>query len=426
MKIFNLRRKVQAARYKGLLSKGYNVEIQTVAIRQYEKQRNTFGTTLFLAFCLAPFAFLLFSAASHAGPVNPENSIKLSQEFIQNLGVTLGKLAPADQIPVLTAPAKIVIPPAHEYLVSASQPGLINRLDAAVGDNVKKGAVLAQLNSPDLLSMQRLYLKAESELKLGTLSYQRDKKLLEDGVISERRWQETLSQYNAFASEANEHRQLLEIAGMSDQEIDRLKRSHRLSGLLNIHAPITGTVIERMAVAGSRIDILAPLYRIANLDELWLEINIPQERIADVSIGDRVVIETDPRKSQSEPSAQPVTAKISLLGASVNPENQTILARAVIDGKQTSVRPGQHINIQIIQAAGSPAFKIPNGAIAQHEGKPYIFIRNRDGFSIEPVTIVGKQGDETVIRGNFTGAEDIAVKGAVALKANWLGLGSDE
>ena len=155
-------------------------------------------------------------------PVIAENTIQISQDYFNNLGVTLGKLEPAKQIPVLTAPAKVVIPSTHEYIVSASQAGLITKLNAAMGDNVKKGEVLAQLNSPDLLSMQRLYLKAVSEMQLGSLAYQRDKKLLADGVIAERRWQETQSQYNAFVSEANEHKQLLEIAGMTDSEIDRL------------------------------------------------------------------------------------------------------------------------------------------------------------------------------------------------------------
>jgi cobalt-zinc-cadmium efflux system membrane fusion protein len=210
---------------------------------------------------------------------------------------------------------------------------------------------------------------------------------------------------------------------MSEAEIDRLKKTHRLSGLLNVYAPISGIVIERLATAGSRVDILAPLYRIANLDELWLEINIPQERIADVEIGDLVLIEPKP---QQEEAGRAVTARISLLSANVNPENQTVLARAIIEGKQTEVRPGQRINIQIVHTADTAAFKLPNGAIAQNAGQSYIFIRSRDGFLVRPVAIMGKQGEETIIRGDFSGNEDIAITGAVALKANWLGLGSDE
>ncbi len=371
------------------------------------------------------YQFLLLlsftGAALFCPSVFAENTIKISQDNVNNLGVTLGKLEAVKQIPVLTAPAKVVVPPTNEYVVSASQAGVITTLKAAGGDNIKKGEVLVQLNSPDLLSMQRLYLKSLSDMQLGTLAYERDKKLLGDGVIAERRWQETRSQYNAFVYDVNERKQLLNIAGMTLPEIESLGQTHQLSSQLNVHSPISGVVMARIATAGERVDMLAPLYRIANLSELWLEINIPQERIGSIKVGDQVLIDNTPIK-----------AKITLLGQSVNPENQTLLARAVIvtnqalGSEQSVVRPGQTINTQIVQATKSAAFKAPNTAIAQNEGHYFIFIRNQDGFKVSPVTIIGKQGNESIISGDFTGDEAIAIKGAVALKANWLGLGSTE
>ena len=352
----------------------------------------------------------LFSPISYA-----ENSVKISAQNFSNLGVTLGKLKAASQVPLLTAPAKVVVPPEQEYVVSASQAGIITKLNAAIGDTVKKGEVLVELNSPDLLSMQRLYLKALSELQQGTFLYQRDKKLVQEGVIAERRWQETQGQYQAFLSEADEHKQLLESAGMTSSEIAQLSKIHHLSSQLRLHAPITGVIMDRMAVAGERIDGSTPIYRVSVLDELWLEINIPQERIASLKIGDAVQIEnTD------------ITAKISLLGQSVNPENQTVLARAVIKGKQATIRAGQRINIQIIQTSDTPIFKVPNAAIAQNDNQSFLFVRNKEGFAVTPITVIGKQGEESIISGDLADGTDIAIQGAVALKANWLGLGSAE
>ena len=363
---------------------------------------------------------LLTSLAHSAQTVAIENTMTINPEVINNLGIVLGKLTPAKQIPLLTAPAKVVIPPTHEYIVSASQAGLITQLNAALGDTVKKGQVLAQLNSPDLLSMQRLYLKAVSEMQLSEFSYQRDQKLVAEGVIAERRWQETISLHNTFVSEVNEHKQLLEISGMTNEEINKLTKTRQLSSQLSVHAPISGVVMDRMAVAGERMDILAPLYRIANLDELWLEINIPHEHIGQIKVGDQVHIENSP-----------IYAEITLLGQSVNPENQTLLARATIkDSKDlmkqhASVRAGQSINTQIIQASDNAVFKVPNTAIAQKDGLAYIFIRTQDGFTVSAITVIGKQGDESIISGNLSQDESIAIKGAVALKANWLGLGAE-
>ncbi|WP_340123465.1 efflux RND transporter periplasmic adaptor subunit [Methylobacter svalbardensis] len=350
-------------------------------------------------------------------PVLAENSIQISPENIANLGVILGKPEQVKQIPVLSAPAKVVVPPTQEYIVSASQFGVIDKMNVAIGDKVVKGQVLAQLNSPDLLTLQREYLKAVSALQLSSATFQRDKKLLEEGVIADRRWQETRIQHNSFVSEVNEHKQLLEISGMTDSEITHLAKTHRLTRQLNVRAPIVGVVMERLAVAGTRIDMMAPLYRIANLDQLWLEIAIPQERMDSIKIGDRVVVENSN-----------ASAKITLLGQSVNPDNQTIVARAVLEPlhENAPLRPGQRLNTRIIQSSDKAVFKIPNTAIAQNEGKAYIFIRKPQGFLVTPITVVGKQDDQSIVSGELTADEEIAVKGAVALKANWLGLGGDE
>lgn len=377
------------------------------------------------------FLLMLLALPPCGYAVDSQPLIRISQAHIDNLGVTLGKLNPVTQVPVLYAPAKVTIPPTREYVVSASQAGLITQLNAAIGDAVKQGEVLAELNSSELLSMQRLYLKAESDLELVRFSYQRDRKLFDDGAISERRWQETRALFNASASEVDEHRQLLKIAGMTDAEIERLKKTHRLSGVLNIRAAMAGIVMERMAVAGARIDSLAPLYRIANLDELWLEINIPQERIGQIKIGDKVVLEKPATEAQAPEQTQtpptiPVSARITLLGQNVNPENQTILARALIQGHSADIRPGQRINTQIIEPNSGAAFTVPNSAVAQHEGQSFVFVRTADGFVPSTVAVIGKQGDAATITGDFTGNETIAIKGAVALKANWLGLGGDE
>lgn len=346
-----------------------------------------------------------------------DNEIKLTRFQLYNLGIKIDKLKAIKQIPLLYAPAKIVIPPSQEYIVSAAQAGLISKLNVTIGDRVKKGQILAHINSPGLLSMQRQFLKANSEKRLAWSSYQRDEKLLQEGVISDRRWQESQSRYNSFIAEANEAKQLLEIAGMSAKDIKTLANKRRLSSQLNVYSPISGVILERMVVAGERLNILAPLYRIANLEQLWLEIHIPHERISSIKIGNKVLIEnTD------------ITATISLLGQSVNSKNQTILARAIIDGQYANLRAGQNVNSQIIQSSDKKTFILPNAAIAQSDGNAYVFIRNSSGFIVSPVEIIGKQQNNAVITGNndLTVNIEIATRGAVALKANWLGLGGSE
>jgi cobalt-zinc-cadmium efflux system membrane fusion protein len=343
------------------------------------------------------------------------NEIVLTTEQITNLGVEIGTLKPAASIPVLNAPAKVVIPPEHETIVSAPQAALISHLNVSVGDTVKKGQVLATLNSPELINLQHQYLQVSNAKQLAFNNYQRDQKLFGEGIIPQKRWQETHSFYQDRESELNNIKQMLIISGMSEGSIKQLANTHKLNSQTTLVAPINGVILERMATAGERFNALAPLYRVANLDQLWLEIAIPQEQINSVKIGDQVAIVNSP-----------ATAKITLLGKSVNLINQSVMVRAVITSHQDTVRAGQSVNISVIQGNNSLAFEVPNAAIAQNEGKAYLFVRNQKGFAVVPVTVTGKQATTSMISGALKGSEQIAIKGAVALKANWLGLGSDE
>lgn len=344
-----------------------------------------------------------------------DRQIKLSPEQMDNLGIKVGTLAASGQVPLLYAPATVVVPASREMLISSLQAGVLAQMQANIGDRVDKGQLLAQLNSPELVSDQQQFLTALSESALASREYRRDKLLLQEGVIAERRLQETQTLHDGKQAKVDEARQLLGLAGMSKQEIDALAKSRKLDNRLNIRAPIAGVVLERLATVGASLDALAPLYRIADVSELWLEINIPQERLSQIKLGNRVKVEDST-----------ATGSISLLGQSVNPQNQTVLARAVVDHPDGQLRVGQRLNVEIVDQSGQTGFSVPNSAIAQNAGHNYIFVRNRDGFAVTEVKVLGKHDQQTLIEADLKAGESIALEGAVALKANWLGLGGDE
>jgi cobalt-zinc-cadmium efflux system membrane fusion protein len=153
----------------------------------------------------------------------------------------------------------------------------------------------------------------------------------------------------------------------------------------------------------------------ADLSELWLEINVPQEKMPAVQLGNQVKIDD-----------AAVSGKITLLGQSVDEDTQTILARALLTGKTDRLRVGQNLTAQIMLHSEQTAFKVPNTAIAQQNGQHFVFVRNTDGFAVTEIHILGKQANESLITGTLTGEEQIALQGSVALKANWLGLSGDD
>lgn len=364
----------------------------------------------------APGRFVMFLAIGFfclTGAAASEK-VLITKQQMENLGIRLITLQQADTVPLARVPAQVTIPPDQEYLVSAPQSGLVSKVLAALGDRVTEGQLLAQITSHDLIELQLRLLNAHSQFRLAQAKFKRDKKLLEEGVISERRWLETESEYHARLASLNEERQTLLIAGMNEKAIDRLLATRRLKSTLDIRAPISGVILERMIVAGQRIDLLAPLYRVANVETLWLDMDMPQERLSEIRLGDRVLVgDTN------------VQAHVILIGQQVNPANQTVLVRAKIAGAPENFRPGQKTSAQLLQASASPLFKVPSSALVRNGEQSFIFVRESEGFIVRPVEVAGQEEQNVIIRNTFQSGEQIAVQGVAALKASWLGIGGE-
>lgn len=72
--------------------------------------------------------------------------------------------------------------------------------------------------------MQLHHLKSVNDLQLARADYARDKKLYKEGVIADRRWLQTKTNYHVFVSHLNETRQLLQISGVTDADIKALEK----------------------------------------------------------------------------------------------------------------------------------------------------------------------------------------------------------
>jgi len=344
-----------------------------------------------------------------------EKQIKLSTTQLYNLGVKMGALTAIKSVPLMDAPAKVSIPPANEYLVSTSHAGLVNKILVSSGDEVKKGQDLAVIQSPEILALQRHHLKSVNDLRLARTKFTRDEKLFKEGVIADRRWLQTKANYKVFQSHFNETQQLLEISGMSKHHIRMLEKTHKLSSQLKVVSPISGVILQKMVTAGERVDALGPLFRIANLEKLWIDIRIPQQRINNVHLGDKVELD-----------GTTLQAEVFLLGKNVDEKNQTVLVRAEVTSGGEAIRLGQTLSVKISQTSEYPMFKVPNSALAQFKGLSYLFIRNKEGFEVKTVRVLGREAQQTIITGQIKEHTEIAIRGAVALKANFLGLGEDE
>src|SRR5574340_461935 len=113
--------------------------------------------------------------------------LKVSPEQVKALGVETIALASQAAAEIRGLPAQVVIPNAQLQVVSAPLAGLVERVLVAAHQPVKKGEVLAVLQSPALADLQHTFLQAATQASLARATLQRDEKLYAEGIIAESR-----------------------------------------------------------------------------------------------------------------------------------------------------------------------------------------------------------------------------------------------
>jgi cobalt-zinc-cadmium efflux system membrane fusion protein len=170
-----------------------------------------------------------------------------------------------------------------------------------------------------------------------------------------------------------------------------------------------------MAIAGQRLDAMSPVYRLADLSELWLEINVPQEQLTAVRPGMKVSVTGSPVRSP---------AAVTTIGRSIDPATQAITVRATLTESGHGLKPGQFVSAQIVadhgDASAESVWMLPAAAVTRRGDAHFIFVRTRDGFEILEVLVISTDTNAVYFDAEIDASSRVAAGGVAALKAFWL------
>lgn len=352
---------------------------------------------------------LLFAAiaASAAAQLPTDERRTLAARQVEALGI---EVAPVDATPaglLARYPAQVVVPVARQRLVAAPLPALVESLQVAVGDAVRAGQALAVLRSAQASELQRDVAQADSQADLARRSLERDEQLFAEGLIAQSRLEAARAQARQALAQQLERRRALQQAGVGGG-----------SGQVTLRAPIAGVVLEQHAVVGQRVEQAAPLYRIATLDPLWVEMQVPAVDAAELAPGRAVRVEVSPAAVQAGAAraAKPVEGRVIALGQSVEAATQTVLVRAEVRAPGGLLRPGQTV-VAMVEMPGAATVRLPAAAVIEEDGVAVVFVQEGHGtFRRQPVTVVRSAEGTTAVSGISTGAR-VVVRGTAALKA---------
>ncbi len=195
------------------------------------------------------------------------------------------------------------IQPEVEIKLSSEVSGEIIELPIIEGQQVKKGDLLVSIN-PDLVQAQvdqsqaglqnvkAQLTQAEANLNNLKLNYERNKALYEKGVISKSDWERTYTEYEVAKANVKSMYYNVQSAQSSvKQSRDNLSRT-------SIFAPRDGTVSKLSVELGERVVGTAQMagteiVRVANLNNMEVEVDVNETDIVKVNVGDSTVVEVD-------------------------------------------------------------------------------------------------------------------------------------
>lgn len=346
-----------------------------------------------------------------AAPLHAGDEIKVTPAQAQAMGVATAPLAGAVPAGGKGLPARVVIPNQQLHIVAAPVAGLVESMAVAPNQAVKKGQPLARLQSPELVEIERGLLQAATQAQLARESLSRDEKLFQEGIIAESRYLAAKSRHAEAAAALSERRQALRLAGLGEAAIQRLEKSRSLSGAIEIAAPVGGVVLEQLAVPGQRAEAATPLYKLAQLNPLWLEIQAPIALVSSLQAGAEVSV-----------PAYSARGKVTQIGRGVEEGSQTVAVRAEVRQGAENLRPGQFVEAVLAADGSGRHWHVPNTALVRLRDQPYVFVQTATGFRAQAVKLGGETAGSSVVTGEFRGDERIAVRGTASLKAMWQGL----
>ncbi|MBV8036190.1 efflux RND transporter periplasmic adaptor subunit [Roseateles sp.] len=359
-------------------------------------------------------AAALFGVGLPALAATPTAEFAMSPAQMQALGVGLRRLDAPAAVAGLAAPARVVLPPQLDMLVSAPVDGVVERLFVNPQDPVKAGQPLLRLASPAYGELQLRGMEAGARARLARQTLERERQLFAEGIIPERRVQEAQAALQGADAALRQAEAALRLAGADAAGLGRIAAGGRLDDGLVVRARSGGWVASLDVRLGQRVREADTLARIADPREVWLEAQVPAG--ASVQPGQAVPV-----------VGRDATAVAQSLGTLVG-EGQTLTLRARVTRGAERLRPGEVVQVQV-PPAPSGGWALPLRALTHHEGRAYVFVRSARGFVATPVSVVASAGTQAQVQGapgGLSAGQEVAVAAVAALKSAWLGLGGGE
>lgn len=335
-------------------------------------------------------------AAPSATPV-PPGMLQLSDHARAMASVETVQVSRRPVTRVIHAVGKVNYDETKLATISARVDGYAERLFVDyTGVEVKAGAPLIEIYSPDLVVAQQEMLIALDSANSASMVESTTRKLL--------RW------------------------GLTQRQVDELVRTRKVHERLTLFSPLAGTVIEKVIQQKAMVKPGEPLYRLANLDSVWVYLDLYENEMAALQAGQAVEI------SAEAVPGKVFWGKVRFINPVLSEESRTVKLVVAIDNAGKSLKPGMYVNAKI--AADAPGtgkaarlqLTVPLTAVLDSGTRKVVYVEKGRGQFVAVEVTTGErsdnaypvisglnEGDRVVTRGNFLLDSQFQIRGLPSL-----------
>src|SRR5215468_10198435 len=309
--------------------------------------------------------------------------------------------------------------------------GRVTRLIAKIGDDVKRGDALFEIDSPEVVQTQTDLIaavqgleKSKHQLALAKRVLDRQTGLFADKATSQRELDQARADYASAETDlrtaegtlAAARNRLRVLVGRSEEEVGRVERERLINPLIAINAPIEGTVIARKVGPGQyvRSDSGDSLYAISNLSTMWLKANVPENDIPLVRVGQEIEVRV---------AAVPdrvFKARVIAIGAASDSTARRVSVRSEIANPDGALKSEMFATFKIATGSGEPTPAVPVEAVIWEGELPVVWVgREPLVFERRRVQAGLEQDRKLQILAGLKAGEVVIARGAIFVDNEW-------
>ena len=276
----------------------------------------------------------------------------------------------------------------QEAVVSAPFSGIVlnsmNQNLPVVGQQVSEGTVLVRLNpalqSSDGENYAQQIINAQSQMELAQKRYERSQRLYEQEAIPEIELEEARIEYRQARTQFQSIQEVAQI-DMSGVDVSGdAEESYRF----DLKSPINGIIVETYVIPGMQVSAGEPLYRIADLSKIWLNVHLPAYKRTLIQSPGSAVFRV--QGSDQLYTLEEVNGRLVSTGSSIDPQTRTLSVIYEIDNTDSQLQTGLYTTVEIDTESSENTLAIPESSLIEEEGNFVVFV-HMSGESFEKRTI---------------------------------------